>query len=360
MRYKLPVTTVLGGERSSDAIAQRDPAFRAKLVEEENERLGRVRRFEQNTQDLRAELAGAGLAVDSIEELDTRRPECRAAIPILARWLPLTDNLIVKQVIACKLAVPGSKPYAPVLLHELQRTQPTGAPERLLREWLALALEMAAHDAIADDLMIIVQDRRMGSERAPLVRALGKMKSGRERIISVLTDLLSDEKVCDDAILALGDLRVVSASALVEPFLNHEDLRVRKAAMRTMVKLRRSSLSKRAARQPLPPAPASYKELSANCDLENLKPFLKRLRSVVESGLFESEIIEIADTLDALGRGQSREFALRVQFNGRRTPVRLKVVMEDHDCPDLYFFAPEDLITRFEVELHRFWAEIRA
>ena len=72
-----------------------------------------------------------------------------------------------------------------------------------------------------------------------MVPALCNMAMHREGAIRFLMKLLNDDEVKVDAMIALGNLRVLQARARIEVFLKHNDSWVRQQAKRAILKIDR-------------------------------------------------------------------------------------------------------------------------
>ena len=77
-------------------------------------------------------------------------------------------------------------------------------------------------------------------------------------------------------------------------------------------------------------------EASMNFDLKNVRPFLERLNSEAGLGLD-------VDKLNTFTRdtkvGEERSISLKVKFQGKEIGLEYRILMDDVDAPDLYFFT---------------------
>ena len=97
-------------------------------------------------------------------------------------------------------------------------------------------------------------------------------------------------------------------------------------------------------------------EASMNFDLENVKPFLKRIDTRLELNLPIDELVEMTKRTRP-GTEQSR--TIDVTFRGSKTQLEYKVFMDDVDSPDLYFFTPSnELAEAIQEELVAFADEL--
>ena len=172
--------------------------------------------------------------MNAVADLRNKGLDYAAAIPILLRWLPKTDNLDVKQDIVRCLSVSYAKPTAArPLIDEFRRTEDERATG--LRWTIGNALEVVADDAVLDDMIELARNRRYGRAREMLVVGLGNMSE--PRVLPVLLGLLNDDEVSGHAIMALGKLSPPAVRAHVEPFLKHPKKWVRMEARKTIERI---------------------------------------------------------------------------------------------------------------------------
>lgn len=95
------------------------------------------------------------------------------------------------------------------------------------------------------------------------------------------------------------------------------------------------------------------REASMNFDLEQLEPFLNRVRGLVV-GLSSSDVASVARGAAGMKVGQEREWTFEVTCDGVRVPLRVHVVMDDIDAPDLAIFTSGPLAARINGEMRAF------
>jgi hypothetical protein len=102
----------------------------------------------------------------------------------------------------------------------------------------------------------------------------------------------------------------------------------------------------------------SLHEASMNFDLDTLGAFLPRVERLVERGFGPAEsdeIMALAKTLDVNAEDQ-RQF--QVVYGGRETLLRVQVVMDGVDAPDVYFFTRQELAKAITDEMIAFGEEL--
>lgn len=205
-----------------------------KLEERERQRQKSIEMNKRDAIPVVADLAEAGFDVEWVSDLNHQNKSYKNAIPVLLKWLPLIDNLDVKEEIVRALSVPWAKPIAaPALVAEYYKLQ---CESEIGIKWaIGNALSIVADDSVFMEIVNIVSDRQHGASREMLAVSLGNMKDPRAQ--DVLIGLLDDEVVAGHAIMALGKLKSIKAYPKIEGFLNHPKAWVRKEARRALEKI---------------------------------------------------------------------------------------------------------------------------
>jgi len=189
------------------------------------------------TPEIVTELNAKGFKVRSVADLFNSRMNYRAAIPILLKWLPLVQDVDLKQNIVRALSVPWARPgAAKPLVEEFVPAKDTR--ESGLRWAIANALAVVADDTVFNDIVRLFTNKKYGRAREMLALALANMKS--PRAVDVLIDALKDEEVAGHAVEALGKLRASKAAPAVRPFTTHEKPWVRAAAKKALQRMEKA------------------------------------------------------------------------------------------------------------------------
>jgi hypothetical protein len=231
-----------GPRRAADFLAQfaPDPAARARDEQRlEREREENLARYREAAAPVLADLANAGFSVDAIGALRQAGPKAKAAVPVLAGWLPQVTDDAVRADIVRALGVRWAKSAAPALVAEFRRVPPEpstvggGLPGP--RWAVGSALAEVADDAVFDEVADIARDTRYGRDREMVVVALGNMR--RPAAVDVLLDLLNDEQVAGHAVMALGKLRAGRARPAIERLLDHPTSWIRQEAKKALKRI---------------------------------------------------------------------------------------------------------------------------
>jgi hypothetical protein len=99
-------------------------------------------------------------------------------------------------------------------------------------------------------------------------------------------------------------------------------------------------------------------EFSANFDVENIPPFLRRIAPLIESGFGEEQIDLIVDVATRLAVDQEQALVFPIRHAGQPAVLEARVVMDDIAAPDLYIFAPAALASEIAGAFARFAEEL--
>lgn len=195
-----------------------DPDYVTRVRQQERQQTENREGYQRAAEPILRELAAAGFKVQSVGELRQAGAEYPSAIPILVRWLPKIENAHVKEDLARTLSVPWAAPEAvPALMVEFQKAD--GQHRDGLRWAIASGLAVTADDAVFDQLVALVTDKKYGKAREMLALALGNCHD--PRAVNVLIELLADEQVVGHAVMALGKLKSKAARSHIEALLKH-------------------------------------------------------------------------------------------------------------------------------------------
>jgi len=218
------------------AKLQQDPDYLARIQQAEQRQQASAQEHKLAASPIVRELKEAGFAVESIDELRRSGVSYKGAINVLLKWIPLTENVGVKESIVRALSVPWAKPTAARPLLGEFRTAPAATASGL--KWaIGNALEVVADDSVLDEIFELAKDKRHGKSREMLAVALGNMKD--PRAVDVLIELLSDEEVAGHALIGLGKLKAGKARPHIESFLDHPKPWIRKEAKKALAKLKK-------------------------------------------------------------------------------------------------------------------------
>ena len=99
-------------------------------------------------------------------------------------------------------------------------------------------------------------------------------------------------------------------------------------------------------------------ETSGNFDLENVRPFLERLKPFIESGFSDKEMIQIQKSIESMDVDDEKDFEFLIKFKGQSSTLKIHVFMDDIESPDIAFFAVPELADKIDEEMQRFVEEL--
>ncbi len=212
---------------------ERDPQYVARREQADAQWHQAVEQNKLAAKPVIEDLKDAGFAIQSLDELRRSGIKYKAAIPVLLKWLPLMENVDIKEAIVRTLSVPWAKPAAayPLIAEFRAMSEPASG----LKWTIGNALAVVADDRVFNEIAELVRDKRHGKAREMLAVALGNMHD--PRAVDLLLELLRDDEVVGHALTALGKLKAQKARPQVDSLLNHPKPWVRKEAQRTMAKL---------------------------------------------------------------------------------------------------------------------------
>jgi hypothetical protein len=162
-----------------------DPEFTANRTREEESRQRRAAEWRRAEEPLVRALRAEGYDVASAWDLVNMSAPYPRALPILLDHLQQAYPVAVREGIARALAVRDAKFAWPVLVRLFREEQ-----EERVKDGLAVALAAAADNDVMEDLIDLARDRRLGTSRVLLLRALERSRDPRASL--ALTDLADD------------------------------------------------------------------------------------------------------------------------------------------------------------------------
>ncbi len=182
-------------------------------------------------------LNNAGVSVKSVWDLVNAKESYRLAIPVLIAHLRYPFPYRIREGIARALTVKNAGDPAFIALVDEFRKQPdsTDAAQHGFKWALGNAISIVANRNHFDEIVELIRDRRHGSTREMLILRLADLDG--DRAIGVLIQLLADEDVIHEALIALGKLKAHKARRHIERLLDHPKFRVRKEAKKALTEL---------------------------------------------------------------------------------------------------------------------------
>jgi HEAT repeat protein len=220
-------------EEEIERLRQQDPLWYARREEEELNR--------QDAMVVQALREQALLDVESVYDLVNTAESYPEAIPVLLELLPQISHPDIKEGIVRALTVKEARGIAARPLIEefkkidvpatVEEASKQGVAPRLSLKWtIGNALSVVADKSVLEEIVAIMRDRRHGEARQQLFlfNLLTRLKPAG--VADLLMELLDDDTVVRQVIMALGRLRVQEARPRLEAFLDHPEKLVRQVA----------------------------------------------------------------------------------------------------------------------------------
>jgi len=98
-------------------------------------------------------------------------------------------------------------------------------------------------------------------------------------------------------------------------------------------------------------------ESSMNFDSKDVDSFLKRIVPMIDSGFSEKEIKDIKAIISTLQPDQEKELVYPIKFEDKQVIMKILIVMDDINSPDIYFFSPSVLAEKINNEMKKYAEE---
>jgi hypothetical protein len=202
---------------------------------------------------------------------------------------------------------------------------------------------------LADEVIRLIQEPRLGVSRSGMIYLLGKLK--HPRAAELIAAVMDEENLAWMALRSLGSLKAKQFEPQVRKYLRDPDSEIRQEAKRALKKMG-------CAMDKAPPPvhlvknrkllPKGLAEWSANLDFEELEPVLKTLAGCVDRGFGAPEAAEVLGVAEETRPEQTRALRFPITANGHKGELWLVIFMDDIDAPDLEIHADAELIKKFE------------
>jgi HEAT repeat protein len=183
-------------------------------------------------------LGRVGIRVTSVYDLVNSSASYPEAIPVLLEMLKVVKSDRMIEGVARALTVREARGIAAKPLIAYFRKYQASNPSQEATKWaIGNALSGIADKEVFDEVVELVRDKRHGSSRGMLPRALANMKD--PRVIDILVELLDDDDpgVVGQTIYSLGKLKAKKAKPSIKKFLTHRESWVRAEAKKALAKL---------------------------------------------------------------------------------------------------------------------------
>ena len=267
------------------------------------------------------------------------------ALPVLLRWLPLVTNEDIKATLADAL---GEKLASPAALRPLiEEFKSWNGRANYVKYSIAESLGRIANDSILDDIVSLIRDRRHGTDRIGLAKALGRMKSPLAE--EVLIEMLNDPELGSFVVSVVKKRGIERAWPSVVPFLEHPKAWVRKEAKATLAKfghpVNETAVDSHLVTPPVR-IPKSLREWSTSLDARGLTLLMRGIGGLVQSGFGDAEVNEIVRGIENMEHDEDRTYRFSIVVDGLVSDLWVHLFEDDSDSYDVHLFASATFVSK--------------
>jgi len=106
------------------------------------------------------------------------------------------------------------------------------------------------------------------------------------------------------------------------------------------------------------PTKTMLAEASMNFDSDQVRPFLERVKPMIESGFGDGEIAQVLQMMEGLKVDEEKEMELSIRYRGKQTVMRIDIFMDDINAPDMAFHTDPELAKEIDTAMKDFADEL--
>lgn len=99
-------------------------------------------------------------------------------------------------------------------------------------------------------------------------------------------------------------------------------------------------------------------ETSGNFEVEQLQHFLQRVKTLVDSGFAEDEILQVQTTAESMPIDSSKRLEFPIEFKGDPTSLRITLFMDENEFPEVSFLTHPGLAEAIDQQMNTFFEEM--
>jgi HEAT repeat protein len=224
---------------ASELMAQlnQDPEFVRRREQRDEQFKALRKRLAAAEWPLVTALNDSGVQIKSVWDLVNTKRAYPLAIPVLTVHLRYPYPWRIREGIARALTtkIAGNDAYT-ALVREFKKLPESQDNDQNQFKWaLGNAISIVAGKNNFDEIVNLVQDKRHGITRDMMVLRLPRLEP--DKAVAVLIELLADDEVAGQAVIALGKLKAQEARNGIERLLSHPQPWVRKEAAKALAAL---------------------------------------------------------------------------------------------------------------------------
>jgi hypothetical protein len=101
------------------------------------------------------------------------------------------------------------------------------------------------------------------------------------------------------------------------------------------------------------------RETSGNFEIEHLQDFLRRIKTSVDSGFGEEEILQVQTVVESMPIDSSKRLEFPINFKGTTTSLGITLFMDETELPQVSFLTHPDLVEIIDQQMARFLEEMK-
>jgi hypothetical protein len=100
------------------------------------------------------------------------------------------------------------------------------------------------------------------------------------------------------------------------------------------------------------------RETSGNFEVDHLQHFLQRVKTLVDSGFGEDEILQIQTAAESMPIDSKKHWEFPIDFKGTTTSLGITLFMDETEFPEVSFLTHPDLAETIDQQMTSFFKEI--
>jgi hypothetical protein len=100
------------------------------------------------------------------------------------------------------------------------------------------------------------------------------------------------------------------------------------------------------------------RETSGNFEVDHLQHFLQRVKTLVDSGFGEDEILQLQTAAESMPIDSSKHWEFPIDFKGTPTSSGLRSSWDETEFPEVSFLTHPDLAETIDQQMTSFFKEI--
>jgi hypothetical protein len=100
------------------------------------------------------------------------------------------------------------------------------------------------------------------------------------------------------------------------------------------------------------------RETSGNFEVEQLQQFLQRVKTLIDSGFTEDEILQVQRAAESMPIDSSKRLEFPIHFKGTGATLVITLFMDETEFPEVSFLTHPDLAEAIDQQMNLYFEEI--